>query len=320
MTVESSSSSSTSVVLKDILVNCKILELRRAIARKVGRPAIVERGRLVLRRKGSFTPLQDGDAVGRARPGEVFLLVNADLSENPNKEEVCEDEFKTAEQRAVKPGYTAPVKPKAEQIELFELEIRCVQMGTAQVIQVQKTCTALEAKKILADFIGRPQVVDAKLLRRNLDGGGYSSLKAEEVVGTRRNLSIMGVDLSPVPGSPADLKLKREERGSQALAPPKPAALPAPPAATADPDKDPELVLVTVAHAISTRSRPLELLVMDNLTIQELKAALAEKLNRPEVVQKGRFVCKRGAASFAGIRDQEMLGDRRSLLYMGTDF
>jgi len=76
--------------------------------------------------------------------------------------------------------------------------------------------------------------------------------------------------------------------------------------------------MVTVAPATGG-GEWVELFVLDSLTFAGLKEALAASLGRPEVLQRGRFVQRKGAASFAGIRDEEFLGDRRDFLYMGTD-
>ena len=90
----------------------------------------------------------------------------------------------------------------------------------------------------------------------------------------------------------------------------------------AEEPREPELVMVTVTHAMSSASKAastVDIVVMSNLLMGAVKEALAAHLKKPDVATKGRFVQRKGAASFSGIPAQEPLGDRRELLFMGTE-
>jgi len=81
----------------------------------------------------------------------------------------------------------------------------------------------------------------------------------------------------------------------------------------------PTLVMVTVADAMRSSAPWVELFVLASSTLGDVRDALAKKLDRPEVLHKGRFVLRKGNASFAGLRLEEPLGERRDFFYMGTE-
>merc|ERR1712187_118647 len=122
--------------------------------------------------------------------------------------------------------------------------------------------------------VGRPDIAEsesAKMLKKNLDGDGFNSIKDDEELGSRSQLSIMGVDITPMKGSPAYKKM----HGTTAKAKPKMQALP--PSETADPVKVPELVLVKVSHATNTKEPAVEVTIMNTALMKDVREALATK-------------------------------------------
>jgi len=299
-----------------LMSSSSMMILKRTLARKIGQPVVLEHGRFVKEddHDGGYSSFANSDIVGGR---ELILFMNASLQENPNRRTLEEDAYENAEKRGL--GIPVPVKPKAKEAEVESdqilVDVRSLNLGHNVKLKVAKTATIQELKQSIADYVGRPEIVDqAKILRRNADGQGYSSLKDDETIGGRNAFSIMNADIQPAPRSPADLELNPPKAKSKPKAKAK--------ALTAFPDAGevapPELVLIAVAHATSTKEAHVELAVMNDVLIGDVKAALAAKLKRPEIATKGRFVQKKGA-SFGGVRDTELLGDRRSLLFMGAE-
>mmetsp|Transcript_9851 Transcript_9851/g.14860 ORF Transcript_9851/g.14860 Transcript_9851/m.14860 type:complete len:141 (+) Transcript_9851:2-424(+) len=84
--------------------------------------------------------------------------------------------------------------------------------------------------------------------------------------------------------------------------------------------KDPELVMVTITHATNKTDPATEVVVMDDCLLSDVMEALADKTKRPEVLRLGRFVERKGAASYKGMRLEEPLKKRRELLLLGVEF
>jgi len=329
--------------------------------------------------------------------------MNARLDEILERSQVQDEDYHKAEARRVQPGSggASPASAKtakaakgksegdAERPDTVEVTIRSIHTSAAQSLQVKVAATIGDVKEALANALGRPEVLNVKLLRRNNDSAGYTSLLDDEVCGSTRQFFIMNVDLEPAPGAPlakspedrqvvvrkelpelfpmgailsiARSTLLREGEGldSERVLDLEPGQLCAVrghgagkrlnvellpelgqwgwlTAATKSGEvlvvhaseqqllalrrqqHPPETVMVTVAPATGGGAW-VELFVLDSLTFAGLKESLAASLGRPAVLQRGRFVQRKGAASFAGIRDEEFLGDRRDFLYMGTD-
>jgi len=77
-----------------------------------------------------------------------------------------------------------------------------------------------------------------------------------------------------------------------------------------------EEVEVTVKHAVNNDTT--RVIVPSTAKIQDVKLALAETLNLPDVASKARLVRKAGNA-FTSLKDSEALGTRRTVLVMGVD-
>jgi len=306
-------SSGTSVTLK-IMSSSTMLMVKREIARRIGRPEVLEFGKIVQEVDGSYESFPEGDLLGLR---EELFFMNATLEENPSRHDVEDSEYRDAELR--KNGQ-APAKPKdkAPAKQDIIVKVTAIQSGVTVAVKVDKvSATAGQLKEVLAQDTGRPDLLEGKVLRRNADNSGYSSFKDEELIGARTQLHFMGPDITPAKGSAADKRIRAEMRArtnpkARAKAP---AALPEP----EEPEIVPELVLITISHATNTKQTPVEVAIMNTLTISSVKEALAKKLKRQEVMTKGRFVQKKGMSSFGAVRDSELIGNRKALLFMGMD-
>jgi len=306
-------SSGATVTLK-IMSSSTMLMVKREIARRIGRPEVLEFGKIVQEVDGSYESFPEGDLLGLR---EELFFMNATLEENPSRHDVEDSEYRDAELR--KNGQ-APAKPKdkAPAKQDIIVKVTAIQSGVTVAVKVDKvSATAGQLKEVLAQDTGRPDLLEGKVLRRNADNSGYSSFKDEELIGARTQLHFMGPDITPAKGSAADKRIRAEMRArtnpkARAKAP---AALPEP----EEPEIVPELVLITISHATNTKQTPVEVAIMNTLTISSVKEALAKKLKRQEVMTKGRFVQKKGMSSFGAVRDSELIGNRKALLFMGMD-
>merc|ERR1719223_940052 len=187
--------------------------------------------------------------------------MNAELT--PGKSIIASIEaYEEAESRGKQAGRTFGILTPAPQVQAqaaepdrdVTLNIRSLHYGHSLDLRVPKTSTAREVKVAMALALGRSEaeVFDGKLLKAN-QTGGYTSLKDNEVTGTRSRLFVMGIDLTALPGAPA----------SQPLAPVAPKAKPRPKKVIKAVEKiEPELVLLTISHATS-REGPVELQILN---------------------------------------------------------
>merc|ERR1719204_1500451 len=77
-----------------------MLDVRVALARHLGRPELIEQGRLVRQNDGGrLSALRDQDLAGCLHAGDQLLMVGIDLAENPCRAEVPEAAYRAAEAR-----------------------------------------------------------------------------------------------------------------------------------------------------------------------------------------------------------------------------
>jgi len=93
------------------------------------------------------------------------------------------------------------------------VNVRLVGSGFNVDVKVPREAKVFEVKHALAEFIGRPEVLEAKLLRRKsddvgfaarTDNPGYTSLRDGDDLGAWRQLFVVKVNLQPAAGSPAE--------------------------------------------------------------------------------------------------------------------
>jgi len=93
------------------------------------------------------------------------------------------------------------------------VNVRAVGSGANVDVKVPREAKVFEVKLALAEFLGRPEVLERKLLRRKsdeigfaarTDNPGYTSLKDGDDLGLLRQLFVTQMDLLPKSGSAAE--------------------------------------------------------------------------------------------------------------------
>lgn len=325
--VKSVNNPELSRTLNRLQANTTWMEVKRALAHSIGRPAVLQFGKLAQKgTDGFFCSLDDNKAVKESQ--EIYLM-NCDLTYNNDIWDISEEDYRKAERKRQQPGVPAEKKPAPKEEKEATLTIKDLRSGTGFEMRVLKTMTALEVRSAVAWATSRTEeeLMQGKLLKKG--GDGYVSVTDEEIAGDKRSLWMHEVEMAPKRGSPADkMYLKK---GTPVVAPQveqERSAAAAQAAKEGDEEgwrlqledaKDPELVMVTITHATNKNDPAVEVVVMDNCCLSRVLEALADRTGRTDVLRAGGFVERKHAASYKKLRLEEPLKKRRELLILGVD-
>ncbi|CAE8636599.1 unnamed protein product, partial [Polarella glacialis] len=210
-----------------------MLEVRQAIAIALGKPEVVEEGRLVQRvgrgGGGTFSSYKDDERLnGRRR----LLLMGVDLEDdddldnseddaredqaiairgllgrNKAKEESSPEKFTPPMRATLLPDVQVTLRHAVDEEQLRDEEVR---------LTVKSDATMKSVKEALAAHLGRPEILrTCRLVHRVGSAGAFAAFKDSEKINGRRSLLVLGVQSLRAAGDTGDLGGKGKEKALQ---------------------------------------------------------------------------------------------------------
>jgi len=268
-------------------------DVKEAVANKLGRPEIIKDGRLVRRAGGALTSFTDTQRLG-SRHSVLLIGVNDLQAAKVAPEEASVRPAFTRERAlSLQTDLQAGFAEEQFQTALKELESKYTRGSWQFTAERQKLFLTVQSVVLPKyGFEGSPKGVLDMM-------NAFTAFTDEEF--QRNGLVLNHLLRLDLPTQPPDAAIAEAES-----------------TAKRGEDATPE-VEVKVKHALRADGE-VHVMVPGTANMGDVKAAVAGKLGRPDIMAKGRLVRRAGdAGAFTSFTDAEKLGSRRSLLLMGVD-